>query len=108
MPLRPPLTRDDLTRIRARYEVTPDRAPCSYQDAVVWHDVIALLHEIKRLRAMLLRAEQLRERFPKPGNCLDQVWEKFQHDLAAEPCVRELGQIKEELTAPRHRKRKGA
>ncbi|CAM4073571.1 hypothetical protein [Bordetella bronchialis] len=101
MPLRPPLTHEDLTRIRARYEMTPGRAPCSYQDAVVWRDVVALLHEIKRLRAMLLRAEQLRERFPKPGNCLDEVWEKFQRDLAAEPCVVELGEIKSELTAHR-------
>ncbi|OZI61758.1 hypothetical protein [Bordetella genomosp. 11] len=104
MPLRPPLTHHDLARIRARYEVTPDRAPCAYQDDIVWRDIIALLHEIKRLRAMLLRAEQLRDRFPKPANCLDHVWEKFQSDLAAEPCVQELGQIKAELTAPRKRK----
>ncbi|WP_231934942.1 hypothetical protein [Bordetella bronchialis] len=95
-----------MTRIRARYEMTPGRAPCAYQDQVVWSDVVALLHEIKRLRAMLLRAEQLRERFPKPGNCLDQVWEEFQRDLAAEPCVVEVGEIKQELMAPLRKKRK--
>jgi hypothetical protein len=89
-----------LTRIRARYEVTAARAPCAYQDQVVWSDVVTLLHEIKRLRAMLLRAEQLRERFPKPGGFLDAVWEEFVHDLAAEPCVTELGEIKSELIAP--------
>jgi hypothetical protein len=104
MPLRPPLTHEDLARIRARYEVTATRAPCAYQDKVVWADVVTLLHEIKRLRAMLLRAEQLRERFPKPGGFLDPVWEEFVRELAKEPCVVELGRIKEELIAPHGRK----
>jgi hypothetical protein len=105
MPFRPPLTHADLARIRARYELTPERAPCSYQDAVVWNDIVVLLREVARLRSMLLRAQQLRDRFPKPNSCLDAVWEEFVKDLTAEPCVLELGGIKEELTSVR-RKRK--
>ncbi|ARP89761.1 hypothetical protein CAL14_05225 [Bordetella genomosp. 9] len=106
MPFRPPLTLTELTRIRARYEITPNRAPCAYQDVIVWKDVVALLYEIKRLRAMLLRADQLRDRFPKPNNCLDEVWAQFLADLAAEPCVLEQSEIKDELTAPTKRRTK--
>jgi hypothetical protein len=105
MPFRPPLTHKDLARIRARYEITPDRAPCAYQDAVVWKDIVALLREIARLRSMLLRAQQLRERFPRPHNCLDDVWEEFVADLAKEPCIAELGEIKDALTLPRRARR---
>jgi hypothetical protein len=49
---------------------------------------------------MMQRAHQLRERFAKPGNCLDAVWEEFQRDLAAEPCVLEPGELKQDLVEP--------
>lgn len=92
MPFKPPLTVETLQAIQERNHGS--------------EDVRTLLWEIKRLRAMLLRADQLRDRFPKPGNCLDAVWEEFQRDLAAEPCVTELGEIKEQLTSPTGQKRK--
>lgn len=100
MPFKPPLSAQDLARIRGRYEPSSARAPCSYQDTAVWGDVLILLHEIKRMRAMLLRAEQLRERFPQPNSCLQEVWEEFLRDLAMEPCVRERGAWKDALFEP--------
>jgi hypothetical protein len=100
MPFKQPLPIRTLIEIRARYEPTPTRAPCSYQDTAVWADVLILLHEIKRMRAMLLRAEQLRERFPQPNGALREVWEEFQRDLANEPCVRERGMWKQALFEP--------
>ncbi|ANN78881.1 hypothetical protein [Bordetella flabilis] len=100
MAFKPPLPTETLTRIRARYEPSATRAPCSYQDTAVWADILALLHEIKRMRAMLLRAEQLRERFPQPNGALCEVWEEFLRNLADEPCVRERGMWKEALFEP--------
>ncbi|OZI26726.1 hypothetical protein CAL26_05230 [Bordetella genomosp. 9] len=100
MPFRPALTREELAKIRARYAPTPERAPCNYQDAVVWADVVTLLYEIKRLRAMLLKAEQLRDRFPRPDNALNPLWERFVRELSEEPCVIEQVQLKSELLSP--------
>jgi hypothetical protein len=90
VPFRPPLTLASLQSIQA---ANPDS-----------EDVRTLLWEIKRMRSMLLRAEQLRDRFPKPGNCLDGVWDEFQRDLAAEPCVLEREAWKGELLGPAKRK----
>jgi hypothetical protein len=103
MPFRPPLTIADLTAIRARYEIKPERAPCSYQDSVVWEDILALLYEVKRLRAERLVAYQLRDCFRKPGNFLDTVWEEFMINLESEPCVLEQTALTRELTAPAHK-----
>jgi hypothetical protein len=97
MPFRPPLTHEDLAKIRTRYEITPGRAPCSYQDAVVWRDVITLLYEVKRLRALTLTAHQLRDNIKQPGSCLDVVWREFLEQLATEPCVLEQGDLKDDL-----------
>jgi len=97
MPFRAPLTAEDLAKIRARYEACPQRAPCAYQDAVVWEDVLALLFEIKRLRALALTAHQLRDNLKRPGSCLDGVWQEFLDSLAVEPCVVELGELKDDL-----------
>ncbi|WP_233234803.1 hypothetical protein [Bordetella sp. LUAb4] len=104
MPFRPPLTSADLAKIRARYEASSDRAPCAYQDIVVWEDILALLHEIKRLRALALTAHQLRDSLKKPNSCLDGVWEDFRNALAMEPCVAELGDLKIELLGPGKRR----
>jgi hypothetical protein len=104
MPFRTPLTSADLAKIRARYEASADRAPCAYQDKVVWEDVLALLHEIKRLRALALTAHQLRDSLKKPNSCLDSVWEDFRNALSAEPCVVELGELKSDLLGPGKRR----
>lgn len=104
MPFRSPLTAADLAKIRARYEASADRAPCSYQDQVVWEDVLTLLHEIKRLRALALTAHQLRDSLKKPNSCLDGVWEDFRNALSLEPCVMELGDLKSDLLGPSKRR----
>jgi hypothetical protein len=106
MPFRKPLTADDLVALRARYQPLRSRPPCSYLDSAVWPDVLTLLYEIKRMRALLLRAEQLRERFPNPRNCLTTEWQEFQKALAEEPCVLELGKLKDDLIHPNNRKAK--
>ena len=100
MPLRPALAARELARIRARYQPLPSRARCTYPDDEVWPDIVALLYEIKRLRAMLLRVEQLRAHFPNPGGCLADVWEEFMRALAQEPCVLERRSWKGELVKP--------
>ncbi len=100
MPFRPPLTSADLARIRARYEASASRAPCAYQDNVVWEDILTLLHEIKRLRALALTVHQLRDSLHKPNSCLDGVWEELRRALETEPCVQELGQLKSDLLGP--------
>jgi len=105
MPLRPPLTAGDLARLRARYEPLASRARCAYPDSEVWPDIVALLYEIKRMRAMLLRVEQLRPHFARPAGCLAEVWDEFMQSLAQEPCVQERRSWKGELLeAGSHRK----
>ncbi|WP_145925180.1 hypothetical protein [Bordetella sp. H567] len=44
-----------------------------------------LLGEVDRLREIVQRARELRDRFPRPGSCLDSIWEEFRRDLEAEP-----------------------
>ena len=100
MPLRPALAASELARIRARYQPLASRARCTYPDDEVWPDIVALLHEIKRLRAMLLRAEQLRAHFANPGGCLADVWEEFMRALEQEPCVLERKSWKGEVVKP--------
>jgi len=100
MPLRPALTASELARIRARYQPLASRARCTYPEAEVWPDIVALLYEIKRLRAMLLRVEQLRAQFPRPAGCLADVWDEFMQALAQEPCVQERQNWKGELVKP--------
>lgn len=109
MPFRTPLTAEQLAEIRARYEISARRAPCSYQDTVVWKDILTLMFEIKRLRCLALTAHQLRESFKMPNSCLDTVWQEFMDTLAIEPCVTELGELKDEmLMKPKRRAKPNA
>jgi hypothetical protein len=75
MPFHPPLTLDQLKAIQERNLGNPD--------------VMTLLWEAKRLRAMLATAYEVREHFPKPLTCLAEVWQEFQDGLANEPAVTE-------------------
>jgi len=89
MPLRRPLTADDLHRIQERYRrclATPDRALAAKH---VWRDVVTLLYEIKRMRAAVLRVYQLRAGVPRPIGCMEGVWMELMQLLEVEPCVTE-------------------
>jgi hypothetical protein len=87
MPFRRPLTAEDLRQIQARYRPLPEIASRTFQEAAVWRDVYALLSEIKRLRATVLRVHQLRAGVPRPVGCLEEVWQELMQLLDAEPCV---------------------
>lgn len=93
MPFKPPLSHDDLRAIR-------ERQP--------WNtDVIALLWEVKRLRASLLRAYQLSDDFKRPAGITGDLYDEFIEALRAEPCVIECDQGIQDLMEASDKLRKG-
>lgn len=74
MPYRPPLTAAQLAEIY-------DREPTE--------TVRRLLYEIHRLRATIMRADQIRKMIGSGGSAYvaGTVWECFERELDAEPCV---------------------
>lgn len=93
MPFKPPLSHNDLRAIR-------ERQP--------WNtDVIALLWEVKRLRASLLRAYQLSDDFKRPGGIMGDLYDEFMEALHAEPCVIERDQDVQDLIEAPEKLRKG-
>jgi DNA-binding transcriptional MerR regulator len=73
MPHRPPLTAAKLAELY-------DRNPSP--------DVLDLLWEIHRLRATVLRADQIRRVLRHcPAGVPNALWEAFQNELDAEPCL---------------------
>lgn len=51
------------------------------------HDIIALLWEIKRLRGLVLRANQVIRELPERAGPCGIVQESLRKDLLIEPCV---------------------
>lgn len=102
----PPLTAVQLRAVVVRYRPSADRGPCSFPDSSVWEDVKPLLLEIKRMRSMLLRADQLKEGFKSPSIALDSVMVEFLENLQKEPCVVEWRDDKIELLDPNNRRAK--
>lgn len=93
MPFKPPLSHNDLRSIR-------ERQP--------WNtDVIALLWEVKRLRASLLRAYQLSHDFKRPPGIAGDLYDELVGALRAEPCVIERDQDIQELMEAPDKLRKG-
>lgn len=72
MPFRPPLSTAVLHEIALR------------RDA---QDIVALLWEIKRLRGLVLRANQLIRELPERGGPGGIVQECLRKELRTEPCV---------------------
>jgi hypothetical protein len=87
-PAMPALTLEESVGLRARYQVSPERLPCAYDGRAVKRDMNLLL-TVQRLRGMLRRAYEVREHFPKPNTCRDEIWQEFQGGLANEPAVME-------------------
>lgn len=93
MPFKLPLSHTDLRAIR-------ERQP--------WNaDLIALLWEVKRLRAVLLRAYQLSGDFKRPGGITGSLYDEFMEDLRKEPCVVERDQHVQEMMEAPDKLRKG-
>jgi len=72
MPFRPPIPTVELHEIAKRKDAG---------------DVIALLWEIKRLRGLVLRANQVVRELPEKGGPGGIVLEVLRADLKVEPCV---------------------
>lgn len=100
MPFRPPLTAEVLRQIQERYRPLPEIASRAFQEQAVWRDVYALLSEIKRMRALVLRVHQLRAGVPRPVGCLEPVWDELMRLLDVEPCVVERNETARELLDP--------
>lgn len=93
MPFRDPLTIETLRAIRERQ---------------VWNpDVMTLLWEIKRLRSMVLRTNQLWPDFKRPTGVLAPIYDSFEESLKIEPCVIERDQMAAELLNAPAKPRKG-
>lgn len=90
-----PLTKQALQQIQSR---NPRRPGDPHSD-----DLYAALWEIQRLRAMVLRADQLQRAFGDPleGGGLALALQSFRADLAKEPCVLERVALPELSAGPR-------
>ena len=75
MPFKPPLTREELQAIQERNHQSPD--------------VLALLWEVKRLRAIALRTDQLLKDMPNIAGTSGLVADLLRRELADEPVVQE-------------------
>lgn len=86
MPLRPPLTFDELRAIRERSD-SPD--------------VRALLWEIRRLQVIVLRADQLARSMPNvPGTAEGMIANALRAELVGEPCVEAAAAGRAEMLYP--------
>jgi len=90
-----PLTRQALQDIQQRNPRQPGNPQSD--------DLYAALWEIQRLRAMVLRANQLQRAFGDSvvGGGLTLVLEAFRSDLAREPCLLEQVELPELSAGPR-------
>jgi hypothetical protein len=58
------------------------------------HDVRALLWEIRRLRGLVLRADQLQRMLGEMGGAQGLVLDSLRGELEGEPCVAEFPRLK--------------
>lgn len=71
MPFRPPLTADQLREIRERQPWNPD--------------VLTLLWEIKRMRSLLLRLDQVSCDLHRPAGLMGDIYDELMQQIAAGP-----------------------
>ena len=83
---RPPLTHQALRDIGLRNR---DHA-----------DTTALLWEIKRLRSIVLRADQLQRCMTSLPGAYNMILEALRNQLKDEPCVIESNQLRDEMLRP--------
>jgi hypothetical protein len=91
---KPPLTTTELQAIQERNQRVPGDP--------VSDDLYAALWEIRRLRAIVLRAGQLQRALGVvTGGSAGMILEALRRELAAEPCVLEQAQLPELSGQPR-------
>lgn len=78
MLFKPPLTRDRLHEIGVRKDP---------------QDIVVLLWEIKRLRALALKIDQVQKNITVSGG-LELLLESLRADLSREPCVQEDARLR--------------
>ena len=95
MRFKPPLTKEALQAIQDR---NPRRRGDQQSD-----DLYAALWEIHRLRAMVLRADQLQRAYGDSvfGGGLSLVLQAFREDMAREPCILEMPVLPDLSAGPR-------
>ena len=95
MRFKPPLTKEALQAIQDR---NPRRRGDQQSD-----DLDAALWEIHRLRAIVLRADQLQRAYGDSvfGGGLSLVLQAFREDMAREPCVLEMPVLPDLSAGPR-------
>lgn len=79
----PPLTREELVQIQEGHRRNRD----------VWR----LLHDIRRLRGIALRARQYVELVNSKYQYADRIGESLMSELVKEPCIQEDNKQREEL-----------
>lgn len=79
MPFRPPLTKPEL---KAMWDRNPDSA-----------DVKALVWEVKRLRGLVLRADQLQRVLGELGGAQGSILTGLRSELKDEPCIIEFPRL---------------
>jgi hypothetical protein len=77
---RPKLTRSDLHEIKLRGWENPD--------------IVAMLFEIRRLRGLVLRADQLQKMLGEMGGAQGLVLDSLRAELEGEPCVAEFPRLR--------------
>ena len=93
VPFKAPLTTEQLRAIRERQPWNPD--------------VIALLWEIKRLRATLLRLHQVSGDLKRPASLMGEIYDDLLAGVAVEPCVIKRDRDTAELLEEPRKLRKG-
>jgi hypothetical protein len=93
MPFKAPLTYAALRAIRERQ---PENA-----------DILALLWEIKRLRSLLLRLDQVSCDLRRPSGLMGDIYDELMRQIAAEPCVLERKEWTAEILEAPYKLRKG-
>lgn len=91
----------------------PDRAPLTYEQLIDIQtrrlgdrDVMALLHDIKRVQGILLRLNQLRGELHRPPNVMAWVYDTMMAELDREPCVIASKRLSAELAEALKKDRK--
>ncbi|AUT47030.1 hypothetical protein [Achromobacter sp. AONIH1] len=93
MPFKPPLTLEDLHEIQQR----PPSA----------ENTRRLLWEIKRMRSLLLRLDQVSCDLRRPSGLMGDIYDELMQHISAEPCVVERKEWTAEILEAPYKLRKG-
>lgn len=98
MPFRPALTAEDLHNMRVRN---------THPDGTIDPDLLAALWEIKRLRSLLLRLDQVSCDLRRPSGLMGDIYDELMQQIAVEPCVIERKEWTAEILEAPYKMPKG-